>query len=75
MNRATEIAAQKWIGPGTLNTTTHWMRAALTMAGSRKRIYWNLLDQYRIMHAGMGAKSGGIGNNPFIMAVPRNKDI
>ena len=31
------------------------------------------LDQHRVLHAGLGARNTRLGNNPFVMAVPRAK--
>lgn len=72
MNRATEIAAQNGLGLVSLNNTTHWMRGGTYGWQAAEKgfigICWTNTES--CMPA-WGAKSCGIGNNPFIMAVPR----
>lgn len=72
MNRATEIAAEHGLGLVSLNNTTHWMRGGTFGWQAAEKgfigICWTNTES--CMPA-WGAKSGCIGNNPFIMAVPR----
>ena len=72
MNRATEIAAENGLGMVSLNNTTHWMRGGTYgwLAAEKGFISICWTNTESCMPA-WGAKSGGIGNNPFIMAVPR----
>jgi 3-dehydro-L-gulonate 2-dehydrogenase len=72
MSKAMELAKKNGIGLVSLNNTTHWMRG-----GSYG---WQAADQgYAAMlwtntescMPAWGAKSTGIGNNPFIIALPR----
>lgn len=72
MNRATEIAATFGFGMVSLRNTTHWMRGGTYGWQAAEKgfvaICWTNTES--CMPA-WGAKSEGIGNNPFIMAVPR----
>ena len=74
MNRATEIAAESALGLVALNNTTHWMRGGSYGWQAAEKgfiaICWTNTES--CMPA-WGAKSIGIGNNPFIMAVPRKE--
>jgi 3-dehydro-L-gulonate 2-dehydrogenase len=72
MNRATEIAEENGLGMVSLNNTTHWMRGGTYgwLAAEKGFISICWTNTESCMPA-WGAKSGGIGNNPFIMAVPR----
>ena len=74
MNRATEIAAKHGMGMVSLNNTTHWMRGgAYGWQAAEKgfaSIYWTNTES--CMPA-WGGKSEAIGNNPFIMALPRKE--
>lgn len=74
MNRATEIADQNGIGWVSLKNTTHWMRGGaygwLAAEKGYVGICWTNTES--CMPA-WGAKSEGIGNNPFVMAVPRKE--
>jgi 3-dehydro-L-gulonate 2-dehydrogenase len=71
MNRATEIAEKSGLGLVTLNNTTHWMRSGTYgwQAADKGFIAICWTNTESCMPA-WGAKSIGIGNNPFIMAVP-----
>ncbi|HRX11165.1 MAG TPA: 3-dehydro-L-gulonate 2-dehydrogenase [Draconibacterium sp.] len=71
MNRATEIAKKFGLGLVTLNNTTHWMRGGSYgwQAADKGFIAICWTNTESCMPA-WGAKSIGIGNNPFIMAVP-----
>jgi len=74
MNRATEIAEKNGLGLVSLNNTTHWMRGGVYGWQAAEKgfigICWTNTES--CMPA-WGAKSCGIGNNPFIMAVPRKE--
>lgn len=74
MNRATEIAKKFGMGLVALNNTTHWMRGGTygwqTADKNCIAICWTNTES--CMPA-WGAKTIGIGNNPFIMAVPRKE--
>ncbi|MEO5682662.1 MAG: 3-dehydro-L-gulonate 2-dehydrogenase [Chitinophagaceae bacterium] len=74
MNRATEIAEKNGLGLVSLNNTTHWMRGGAYgwLAADKGYIGICWTNTESCMPA-WGAKSGGIGNNPFIMAVPRKE--
>jgi 3-dehydro-L-gulonate 2-dehydrogenase len=74
MNRATEIANANGLGLVSLNNTTHWMRGGAYgwMAADKGYIGICWTNTESCMPA-WGAISGGIGNNPFIMAVPRKE--
>lgn len=74
MNRATEIAAKHGFAVVSLNNTTHWMRGGTYGWQAAEKgfisICWTNTES--CMPA-WGARSEGIGNNPFIMAVPRKE--
>jgi 3-dehydro-L-gulonate 2-dehydrogenase len=74
MNRATEIANASGLGLVSLNNTTHWMRGGAYgwLAADKGYIGICWTNTESCMPA-WGARSGGIGNNPFIMAVPRKE--
>jgi len=71
MNRATEIAAKNGLGLVGINNTTHWMRGGTYGWQAAEKgfvgICWTNTESCMPT---WGAKSTGIGNNPFIMAVP-----
>lgn len=71
MNRATELAEKFGIGLVTLNNTTHWMRGGSYgwQAADKGFVAICWTNTESCMPA-WGAKTIGIGNNPFIMAVP-----
>ncbi|MDD2305520.1 MAG: 3-dehydro-L-gulonate 2-dehydrogenase [Prolixibacteraceae bacterium] len=74
MNRATEIAAQNGLGMVSLNNTTHWMRGgAYGWQAAEKGFIGICWTNTESCMPAWGAKSCGIGNNPFIMAVPRKE--
>jgi len=74
MNRATEIAAKNGLGLVSLNNTTHWMRGgAYGWQAAEKGFIGICWTNTESCMPAWGAKSGGIGNNPFIMAVPRKE--
>jgi 3-dehydro-L-gulonate 2-dehydrogenase len=74
MNRATEIAENFGLGLTALNNTTHWMRGGAYgwQAADKGFIAVCWTNTESCMPA-WGAKTIGIGNNPFIMAVPRKE--
>ena len=74
MNRATEIAEKNGLGLVSLNNTTHWMRGgAYGWQAAEKGFIGICWTNTESCMPAWGAKSGGIGNNPFIMAVPRKQ--
>jgi len=74
MNRATEIAKSNGLGLVSLNNTTHWMRGgAYGWQAAEKGFIGICWTNTESCMPAWGAKSGGIGNNPFIMAVPRKE--
>jgi 3-dehydro-L-gulonate 2-dehydrogenase len=74
INRAIEIAKEQEIGIVTLRNTTHWMRGGTYGWEAADRgfigICWTNTES--CMPA-WGAKNTRLGNNPFIMAVPRQE--
>ncbi len=74
INRATEIAEKNGIGLVSLKNTTHWMRGGTYgwLAAEKGYIGICWTNTESVMPA-WGAKSEGIGNNPFVMAVPRKE--
>lgn len=74
MNRATEIANKNGLGLVSLNNTTHWMRGGTYgwLAAEKGYIGICWTNTESCMPA-WGAKSTGIGNNPFIMSVPKKE--
>ena len=72
MNHAIEIAGKNGLGMVSLNNTTHWMRGGAYGWQAAEKGYigicWTNTESCMPV---WGAKSCGIGNNPFIMAVPR----
>ena len=74
MNRATEIAASNGLGLVSLNNTTHWMRGgAYGWQAAEKGFIGICWTNTETCMPAWGARSGSIGNNPFIMAVPRKE--
>ena len=74
MNRATEIAEKNGLGLVSLNNTTHWMRGgAYGWQAAEKGFIGICWTNTESCMPAWGAKSGCIGNNPFIMAVPRKE--
>ena len=72
MNRATEMAKQNGMGLVSLNNTTHWMRGgSYGWQAAEKGLIGICWTNTESCMPAWGAKIGGIGNNPFIMAVPR----
>jgi 3-dehydro-L-gulonate 2-dehydrogenase len=74
MNRATEIAAKNGLGLVSLNNTTHWMRGgAFGWQAAEKGFIGICWTNTESCMPAWGSKSECIGNNPFIMAVPRKE--
>jgi 3-dehydro-L-gulonate 2-dehydrogenase len=72
MNRATEIAAQNGLGFVSMNNTTHWMRGGAYGWQAAEKGYIGICwTNTESCMPPWGAKSCAVGNNPFIMAVPR----
>ncbi|MEP7277235.1 MAG: 3-dehydro-L-gulonate 2-dehydrogenase [Bacteroidota bacterium] len=74
MTRATELAEKNGLGLVSLNNSTHWMRGGAYgwLAAEKGYIGICWTNTESCMPA-WGAKSAGIGNNPFIMAVPHKE--
>jgi 3-dehydro-L-gulonate 2-dehydrogenase len=74
MNQATDIAKNSGLGLVALNNTTHWMRGGSYgwQAADKGFIAICWTNTESCMPA-WGAKTIGIGNNPFVMAVPRKE--
>ncbi|WP_449540411.1 3-dehydro-L-gulonate 2-dehydrogenase [Ferdinandcohnia sp. Marseille-Q9671] len=74
MDRAMEIAKTYGVGIVTLQNTTHWMRGGTYGLQAVEKgfigICWTNTES--VMPA-WGAKDTRVGNNPFVMAVPRKK--
>lgn len=74
MDRAMEIAKNYGVGIVTLQNTTHWMRGGTYGLKAVEKgfigICWTNTES--VMPA-WGGKNTRIGNNPFVMAVPRKK--
>lgn len=74
MNRATEIAEQNGLGLVSLNNTTHWMRGgSYGWQAAEKGFIGICWTNTESCMPAWGSKSSCIGNNPFIMAVPRKE--
>lgn len=74
MNRATEIADNFGLGLVALNNTTHWMRGgAFGWQAAEKGFIAICWTNTESCMPSWGAKNINIGNNPFIMAVPRKE--
>ena len=74
MNRATELAEKNGLGLVSLNNTTHWMRGgAYGWQAADKGFIGICWTNTESCMPAWGAVSSGIGNNPFIMAVPRKE--
>lgn len=72
MDRAMSIAKDNGLGMVSLNNTTHWMRGGTYGWQAADKGYIGMLwtNTESCMPA-WGAKSTCIGNNPFIIAIPR----
>ena len=74
MDRATEIAAENAVGIVSLNNTTHWLRGGTYGWQAAEKgfigICWTNTES--CMPA-WGTKYQSVGNNPFVMAVPRKE--
>ena len=72
MNRATEIAAENGMGMVSLRNTTHWMRGgAFGWQAAEKGFISMCWTNTESCMPAWGGKSGAIGNNPFIIGIPR----
>lgn len=72
MDRATEIAGQHGIGLVSLKNTTHWMRGgAYGWQAADKGFMAICWTNTESCMPPWGATSEAVGNNPFVMAVPR----
>jgi 3-dehydro-L-gulonate 2-dehydrogenase len=73
-DRAMEIAEQQGVGIVALRNTTHWMRGGAYgwRAADRGYIAISWTNTESCMPA-WGGKDTRVGNNPFVMAVPRAK--
>lgn len=71
-DRAMELAAQNGIGMVAMRNTTHWMRGGAYgwHAADRGQVAICWTNTESCMPA-WGAKEPRLGNNPFVMAVPR----
>ena len=73
-DRAMEMAAEQGIGIVTLRNTTHWMRGGTYGWRAADKgfaaICWTNTES--CMPA-WGGKNPRLGNNPFVMAIPRSK--
>jgi len=74
MNRATEMAANNGLGLVALNNTTHWMRGgAFGWQAAEKGFIGICWTNTESCMPAWGGTSGVIGNNPFVMAIPRKE--
>ena len=74
MDRATRIASINGLGWVNLKNTTHWMRGgAYGWHAAEKGFIGICWTNTESCMPAWGARSGGIGNNPFIMAIPRKE--
>lgn len=73
-DRAMAIAAEQGVGIVTLRNTTHWMRGGTYgwHAADRGFVAISWTNTESCMPA-WGGKNPRLGNNPFVMAVPRQK--
>ena len=72
MNRATELARMSGFGIVSLKNTTHWMRGgSYGWQAAEKGFIGICWTNTESCMPAWGASSEGIGNNPFVMAVPR----
>ncbi len=74
MERATELADKNGLGLVSLNNTTHWMRGgAYGWQAAEKGFIGVCWTNTESCMPPWGAKSCAIGNNPFIIAIPRKE--
>ncbi|MDR1935057.1 MAG: 3-dehydro-L-gulonate 2-dehydrogenase [Candidatus Accumulibacter sp.] len=72
VNRAMAIAAEQGVGIVTLRDTTHWMRGGTYGWHAADKGYAALLwTNTESCMPSWGGKNTRLGNNPFVMAVPR----
>lgn len=74
MNRAMEIAKENGVGVVSLKNTTHWMRGGSYgwQAADNNYIGICWTNTESCMPA-WGGKNTSVGNNPFVMAIPREE--
>lgn len=74
VDRAIAIAAEKGVGIVTLRNTTHWMRGGTYgwYAADKGYVAISWTNTESCMPS-WGGKNPRLGNNPFVMAVPRKK--
>ncbi len=74
MDRAMEIAGDMGLGLVTLRNTTHWMRGGSYGWRAAEKGFMSICwtNTESCMPA-WGAQSSGIGNNPFVMSIPREE--
>jgi 3-dehydro-L-gulonate 2-dehydrogenase len=74
MDRATEIAAQFGIGLVAMNNTNHWMRGGTYGWQAAEKgfigICWTNTESCM---PSWGSLTNNIGNNPFVIAIPRKE--
>jgi 3-dehydro-L-gulonate 2-dehydrogenase len=74
MDRAIRLAGRHGIGCAALRNTTHWMRGGTYAWQAAERgfigICWTNTESCMPM---WGSRVPGVGNNPFCMAIPREK--
>jgi 3-dehydro-L-gulonate 2-dehydrogenase len=74
MDRATQLAAENGLGLVSMKNSTHWMRGgSYGWYAAEKGFIGICWTNTESCMPAWGASSQGIGNNPFIMAVPREK--
>lgn len=74
MSRATALADKSGLGLVSLNNTTHWMRGGAYGWQAAEAGYIGICwTNTESCMPPWGAKSCAIGNNPFIMAIPRKE--
>jgi len=74
MNKAIEIADKIGLGLVSLNNTTHWMRGGAYGWQAAEKGYIGICwTNTESCMPPWGSKSCAIGNNPFILAIPRKE--
>jgi 3-dehydro-L-gulonate 2-dehydrogenase len=74
MDRAMDLAREMGLGLVTLRNTTHWMRGGSYGWYAAEKGFMSICwtNTESCMPA-WGAQSAGIGNNPFVMSIPREE--
>ena len=74
MDRAMDLAREMGLGLVSLRNTTHWMRGGSYGWHAAEKGFMSICwtNTESCMPA-WGAQSAGIGNNPFVMSVPRKE--